>query len=623
MSYLNPLRLHFAGKFQAAPSTVNNDTTHFNNATFLPEYQQRQTLTQPNGWWNPDGDAAWRLIGCKVTAAFQKDGSPVSANDPVLTCLIADSDTTVPAKIVDLDPQQQLVSQVWGLQVRICDAQGKNLLSGMFEPTAFFDIWDRSAGGGGDIGAGAAYQSVLTDLEWGEIKGYPFLMQLRDAARDNLLSIKFNVDGYNMNFKSPDFTHGRIVGTIGPADAAAPRHFILGRHFMAVAASGGNFFTPQGKINFCVATVDESAGKIYLDLGNALPTTKAGGDPVDLGSLNLVCLLPPDSSGNPVPPMVIDQIPYLNSGWYESTAGVVELPAGRTLASADLQTIAGNPLALLLGSGDSAALGVAEPGSGLYLRADQVVFRMNAGGVDRIKVFATRFGKRYSGARIINILDGNQLQGGPGQPSPATPAHAIDFPARVFADQQGVAMIEVRNLNPANPRQYIDGQVYGIRPMLEETLSYGANYPFNPWDFVSLLLWDKFTHGNPITWLGDLQPIFQQYANLYPVMQRFLNLADYESVSANRKVLLHVFGVRIKNPISMPVTRDLSDAKRAAILRWLENVGPDGKPLLGSLPLKATAKALATQPEEFDAEVSRKGGKAAASARRLGQQLVK
>lgn len=82
MSYLGPLRLHFAGKFQAAPSTVINDTTHFNNATFNPEFQKRQTPGHPNGWWNPDGDADWRLIGCKVTGAFDANGNPVAGDVP-------------------------------------------------------------------------------------------------------------------------------------------------------------------------------------------------------------------------------------------------------------------------------------------------------------------------------------------------------------------------------------------------------------------------------------------------------------------------------------------------------------------------------------------------------------
>jgi hypothetical protein len=48
MSYLNSIRLHFAGQFQAAPSTVNNDPLHFDNATFQPSYQQPATGNQPN-----------------------------------------------------------------------------------------------------------------------------------------------------------------------------------------------------------------------------------------------------------------------------------------------------------------------------------------------------------------------------------------------------------------------------------------------------------------------------------------------------------------------------------------------------------------------------------------------
>ena len=112
MSYLNPLRLHFAGKFQASPSTVNNNALHFNNATFQPSDQRREA-GQTDGWWNPSGDALFRLAECKVTSAF-RDGMPVS-EDPVLTMRIADTDRKAPGKMADLDPEQQMVSEIWGL----------------------------------------------------------------------------------------------------------------------------------------------------------------------------------------------------------------------------------------------------------------------------------------------------------------------------------------------------------------------------------------------------------------------------------------------------------------------------------------------------------------------------
>jgi hypothetical protein len=40
MSYLDNLRLVFAGDFQADVSTVNNDVHHYDNATFEARFQQ-------------------------------------------------------------------------------------------------------------------------------------------------------------------------------------------------------------------------------------------------------------------------------------------------------------------------------------------------------------------------------------------------------------------------------------------------------------------------------------------------------------------------------------------------------------------------------------------------------
>lgn len=150
MSYLNALRLHFAGRFQANVSTVNNDPAHFDNAAFKSSYQNLQGpgMTPPNGWFNPQGDAAWRLLGCKVTAAWMPTGA-VTSGDRVLGCIVADTDGRVPAKLADLDSEQQLVSEIWGLQVRIADTAGNTLMRGDFDPAAFADIWDRATGSGG------------------------------------------------------------------------------------------------------------------------------------------------------------------------------------------------------------------------------------------------------------------------------------------------------------------------------------------------------------------------------------------------------------------------------------------------------------------------------------------
>ncbi|MBX3655179.1 MAG: hypothetical protein KF686_13415 [Ramlibacter sp.] len=628
MSYLNALRLHFAGQFQANVSTVNNDPGHFDNASFKPSYQKMQgdQMVPPNGWFNPQGDAAWRFLGCTVTAAWTPSGA-VTASDPVLQYIVADSDGQVPAKLVDLDSEQQLVSEIWGLEVRIADDNGNTLLRGDFEPAAFADIWDRAtgSGAGGDIGAGAMYQSVLTRLQWADVSASPFLTALKAAAADGLLSIKFNVDGLNMDFTSPSFMCGRIVGTIGPATPMEPRHLVMGRQFMASAAAGGNFFTPVGGLNFCAGVVDDTAGCIYLDLGNALSTASPGGTLNDLGDLTLGVYDPTATPGQPAGSVVpLGTIPSRgsqgyasNAAWYGQTAGIVALP----LSPAQLQAVARAPLVLA----GPPSISISEWDSGAFVRADTFVYRLSPGDSVQVPVLAMQWGQPLAGVSVGFTADASQLQPGSGFPyvcpSPpvATPAEALAFNATAETGSDGRAVLTLDASDPGTPRWFnngqdygIDGQVYGVRPAFADPALSG---PVNQWNFVSILLWSGFKPAHPVTW-NDLQPIFQQYANLYPVMNRFLNLGDYTSVVSHAGLLLLAFGLDPANPNAMPVTRDLSPAKRAAILSWLKNPLPGSPPLARPAPA-ATAPGNAARAPATPAAPSARGGKAAAAARRL------
>jgi hypothetical protein len=100
-------------------------------------------------------------------------------------------------------------------------------------------------------------------------------------------------------------------------------------------------------------------------------------------------------------------------------------------------------------------------------------------------------------------------------------------------------------------------------------------------------------------------------------MAGILDMADYDSVCAHRDLLLLAFGLDPADSNSMPVTRDLSGARRAAILRWLQSPGPDGKPLRGE-PAPAPAARPEAWPLAVHAEGTElQGGKAAAASRRL------
>jgi hypothetical protein len=628
VSYLNALRLHFAGQFQANISTVNNDPAHFWNAMFQPGYQDMQgpSMNPPNGWFNPQGDATFRLRGCRITAAWMPSG-PVTAADPALGFVVADSDDKAPAKLVDLDSEQQLVSEIWGLQVRIADGQGNSLLRGDFEPAAFMDLWDRglSAGTGGDTNGGATYQSVLRNLHWGNIAGSPFLTALRDSVEESgTLSIKFNVDGINMTFTSPDFMCGRIVGTIGPALKDEPRHLVIGRQFVASPGPNPNFFNPGGGINHCVAVLDEAANRLYLDLGNALRTATPGSEMANVGDLTMgigmpLGVVPASGPGG-----------YMDVGWYERTAGIVVL----SLTPSQTRLAATLPMALL-GNVSPQPFAISEWPSGTFVRADRYVYRLSPGNTAEhaveIPVYAMQFGKPIASAAISFALDPSQLQVTPDSPpsiaagpNVAIPPDVLVYaptgvpinktPPTVTTDGNGRAVLSVYATDPGNVRWFnngqdygIDGQVYGIRPAFaDQALMTG---PVNQWNFISFLVWSGFTPGIPVTGT-DVYPIFQQYANLYPVMNRFLNLGDYDQVVLNAKFLQLAFGLNPENPNSMPVTRDLSPAKRAAILSWLRN------PIRGDWPA-TIAGTTHTASQAVASAAPPRGGKSEAAARRL------
>lgn len=604
MSYLSQsLRLHFAGRFQATVSTVNNDVTHFDNANFKPNYQDRQTKTHPNGWWNPDGDGVWRLLGCGITAAYMADGTAVPGTDPVLGMSIADSDNSAPAKIVDLDPQQQLVSTIFGLQVRISTGNGDTLMRGKFDPAAFTDLWGKVNGATADMAYGAMWQSVITVTEWGDISASPFLTELKTAAdaNGNLLSIKFNVDCYSLNWPTAgtednnQFCRGRLVGTIGPATTTEPRHFVLGRQLLALQQQNQ---APAGKppqynpwINYCAAVVDTTANVVRVDLGNALQVDGKGAQ-ANLGTLTLVV-----SSQDGSQTETLGIISYSDANWYNNTAGIVEVPIpsgltlsigsnslGLTLTGTQLSgVITGEPLPAL--SGNDPAVTVLNPG-GLYLRADLFVYRLSPGQSQTVNFYATQYGLPYANQTINLSLGLYGLQGttdgSDGGPPLLTPASGLCFPSTATTDSTGKAVVTLTGGNPENARGYIDGQLYAIGYVLaNQATSYPGypaalgDYPTDSFNFVSILVFDDFVPDNPIAWRGtpqgSLQPIFQQYANLYPVMARFVNLGDYNQVKSYAGMLSLAFSLPDDDANAMPVTRDLSPAKRAAILQWLKN----------------------------------------------------
>ena len=309
MSYLNNLRMVFAGDFQADVSTVNNDVRHYDNETFQARFQKFQQGPVLNGWWNPIGSGAFRLINCQVQSVSYQDGSSTTnkKDDPAIGLAIAGSDDRVGAKIVDLDPQWQLASQLWGLEMRLTDGKNPSLFGGYFEPAAFRDIlFGRQEGGSaGDQTAAAAFQSVLTDLQWSEnLLDSRFLQELKAVTDNGIMSVRLNTFGFSTNHTSDRFTIGTVVGTIGPYCPNEPRSFVLGRRMAPL-----NGQRTADNINFFDCYLDKQNHWVFADLGNALPLTNGYGRLKDLGDLQLAVLLQDTTKENERVTKNVDFIP--------------------------------------------------------------------------------------------------------------------------------------------------------------------------------------------------------------------------------------------------------------------------------------------------------------------------
>jgi hypothetical protein len=148
---------------------------------------------------------------------------------PVIGMSLMDTEARTAGKIVDLDSQQQSVSELWGLIVRIVGLDGTNMMKGDYEVAPFTNLWfSRSVDQVADGAAAALYQSVIKNITWNDgFSNSRYLNELKSVSPDQL-SIQFTVDRYDGDNTSPQFTLGRIAGAIGPYLAEEPKHFVSG-----------------------------------------------------------------------------------------------------------------------------------------------------------------------------------------------------------------------------------------------------------------------------------------------------------------------------------------------------------------------------------------------------------
>lgn len=594
MSYLDFPRVCFLGRFQADVSTSNNDPGHYS-----PEPVR-------NPWWNRNGSNRFQFQGATVTSVTLKAGAceTTKSGDAIVTAPVISTNNPQMGKLVDLDPEQQMVSQVWGLQLCIGDQTSGNFVLGNFRAVNFRDITFGRAPQPADPigGASAAYLSVIDVLQWGSNLS-PAMSALKKMG-GNLLSIRFVVDLYDdmknlptppnstVIAPNPNFTWGRVSGAIGPANPAEPRNFVVGRFLrilpappqqaaavadVAAMKSGAlmqpppHANLPAATYNYAPAIVDPKNDRITFDFGNSLCVTQSGDPYPGMGTLK--ASIAGSSANLPIPATADD---YTQRSWIYDFHG-----------NGIAKAAAKSPLSLL----ENGSPVLVENPNGTYVDLTEWVYRANPEDASfDVTVMTLQWGNPVSGTVSLEDASGNgplQTPAGlmlPNSLSPDPPPYVptnmpfsttpggVTYPSSVTTGSDGTATFQVEVSDPLNPRDGLEGQVYRIAPM------WSLDTNPDPWIAANILLHSTYPIPATPQWETDVLPVFAQYMKLYPFMKRRMDLSDEATVKANASVIETMLTLPMTDPRFMPVTRDLSSSRLATILKWLRANGTSTPP---------------------------------------------
>ncbi len=658
MSYISLPRLTFTGAFQADVNTVNNDVRHYDKETFEPRFQKLQVpladgnAMEYNGWWNPDGGNTFRLMNCTVSGAVGPDGAPV-AGDPVLTMGINVQFDRTASKIVDLDPQMQFCSALWGLRV-ILTSNGAAVASGDLVPTPFRDIFfGRLTGLDGNPvsaspGASARFTGTLQNVTWtGAADASPLLAALKAVAvaNGNRLSLSLMTYGYTRTPGMDEKTFGLVLGTIGTWTEGDPLTFAPSRRFAQPA--GGLEPPPPFSMNFMDGVVSPGNGWLSLDFGNALPLSEFAGPggqtliaPTNYGPLTVAVLTAADTvatdpktgltltaASQAGQPLTADQ--YVTIGtldtydyaWLQATGGIADFAVPAAAAA----LIADHPLAIL-GTADTwttdPVILIRETVGGIWVRADDFVQRVDAaetGWVDSpITLYAMRYGQPYADAPLqFTLAAPDPDEGGTGPtPKPVRPPQApipvlnipdsaVRLPQPQTTGANGTLTVTWQAANPLDKggkpvRGYIDGQIFNILYAFGAEETAPGQSPMPSLESVWAHVRNAFTPPATPSWETDIAPILVQYGNLYPIMSRGLfSFSDYNAVVANARLLYLAFTRPIEDTNYMPSSRDMSAGQMRMLIDWLSGYLTDAPNPSASLPVPPEGSTLEhphTQP---------------------------
>ncbi len=612
-SYLGHPHLNFAGQFRADNDIQNN--RHCNYRLDYPGPQTESYLSGTN---------EFQFLDTKITSVVYKDGQ-TSLTDPIVGSSIVGNLDQPFAKLVDLDVDVQDKATIYGMKIGVSwkdDVQRNRhelAFYGRWTPSIISqDIWQRIVCYPQSRFMDEVYPdsypfssqgtTFITDVEWGRAGDSPVMTQLKDAIGfDGQLSVRITIFYYTRNSPRVSFnaTVGHVIGTIGVANSRDTLNFGGQRLLVPTKNSplslkdddlnngtrSCNCKNPQPWMYKAPFEVNKQYKLISVDLSNSLPFS-LNNSLCDLKTLYLGILVRNtfDSSEECVHVIGNESIPYMVDGWMKSSGGIYS----HSLDDARLALL--SHAQVVVAQIDTTAVQGETPICGksgihsAHILLQEVPYFVRPKGyfVDRLEyndtstqtLYVTHFGEPAENIPIKLIQNGRVIPSDGVKPDQwikvtnsgglvsfqFTVPNRIPYPRQYMNEQ----------CNPPTKFLPIDGQVYLFRYRVDESMTdeecvdYDKLYSVSA---ISLLAFSTIDYAYPPYWVGGVQPIFAQYAQLSPIMMTILNLSSYADVTQeqNRFLLNLSMNLPFEDPGYMPTTRDLSPTKRNMILEWLQN----------------------------------------------------
>jgi hypothetical protein len=624
MSYLDPPRLTFCGKFLANVPTLNN---------FPPYFEKDYPYFGASaGDWNTNGDCTFRIFDCQVKSVTDVNGrvrtdeaadgivgAAVTTEAPGNRAKSEDADAQPPssAKIVDLDVDQRRVTELYGVQIVIALKSG-GTLSGDLLPCNMRDFWGTNAATSstGAAPQSGVFQSVLHKLQWPQRVGRsPFLKSVSSLSERNggRLSIKLILDNFSILAADPTMNLvGRVVGIIGPYFPGEPRQFVAARRLTKTFASPAAAMdlppifqgNENGKDIYELVSlgdafwpapckIDPRRKKLIVDLGNSVMFKDVADE--SLVPKVYAAIMPSEAEyqAGKLQPKVLGPPLDTSKLAYETAGRIGEVD----LSDDDITRLKDHRICVLPPDEPDEAHPngppknpwpvLAEHAEGKFADVDSWVLRLNPGESGSVELYARKFGEPLAGERLAfapvdfpcTYVTINRPHG----------VLAGRFPRTVVTNKQGKATATfrarrgpIKGLPPARvpifSQVYQLGDVTGwqswgqVGPPVPPYLLAAQNYPVDlKAAIVSVLVFNTGRRIRKPKW-DDVKDVFTQYSRLFPGMNKLLDLSSEQMVTLYAREIDKALRRPISDPLHMPATRDLSGYHRQLMLDFLRQL---------------------------------------------------